>query len=227
MTNVVRPNERESASSAASGAVLLSEECRQLRRTLRPLVWVTLEEIALDASWNNGRLVARTSARQIADRLRVDPGTVAGALRVLRQHGLVALEREQRSAGRFGLSVYVLGPVTGLVVVPPHLAKPTVASPWMVPASLEKPGAGIPDVVVPYAVRPCVDGPTPVAPYVEHPDTVTSHSGESRVPELRCSCPSGVSSPAIAVRADDTERPAPSSLQCPGQETLDLATASW
>jgi hypothetical protein len=75
----------EAAQTGVSmGGVLLSVESRHLRGALRPLVWVTLEEIALEASWENGRLVARTSARQVADRLRVDPGTVAGALRVLR-----------------------------------------------------------------------------------------------------------------------------------------------
>jgi hypothetical protein len=224
MTDAVRPCKRESDSHPPRGAVLLSHECRQLRRALRPLVWVTLEEIALDASWENGRLVARTSARQIADRLRLDPGTVAGALRDLRQRGLVALEREVRSTGRFGLSVYVFGPVSGLAILPAHLAKSCVASPSMVPQSLEKPGVGIPDVVVPNVVRPCMDGPAAVSPDVGHPQTVPSHTGKSSLAQLG----GRVSSPApIAGPADETERPAPSSLQCPGQETLDLSRASW
>jgi hypothetical protein len=49
---------------------------RPLRRALRPLVWVILEEVALDAVLEDGCLVARTSARQIADRLGLDPTTI-------------------------------------------------------------------------------------------------------------------------------------------------------
>ncbi len=65
-----------------SHAVLLSAESRPLRRALRPLAWMILEEVALDALFEDDRLVARTSARQIADRLGVDPTTaVAKALR--------------------------------------------------------------------------------------------------------------------------------------------------
>jgi len=98
-------------------AVLLSGECRALRCELRPLVWVILEEVALDAVVEDDRLVARTSARQVAERLRVDPGTAATALRALRQRGLVSLEREKVPGGRFGLSVYELRSVSGLSVV--------------------------------------------------------------------------------------------------------------
>jgi hypothetical protein len=65
---------------SGSRAVLLSAESRPLRRALRPLAWMILEEVALDALFEGDRLVARTSARQIADRLGVDPTTVAKAL---------------------------------------------------------------------------------------------------------------------------------------------------
>ena len=100
-----------------SSTVLLSIECRVLRRELRPLVWVILEDVALDAVVEDGRLVAHTSARQVAERLRLDPGTAAKALRALRERGLVALEPEKGPAARFGLSVYELGSVSGLSVV--------------------------------------------------------------------------------------------------------------
>ena len=83
-------------------AVLLSADCRPLRRALRPLVWVTLEEVALDAVVEDGRLVARTSARQVAERLGIDPGTAAAALRDLRKRGLVTSFRE---TGRRAASV--------------------------------------------------------------------------------------------------------------------------
>jgi DNA-binding transcriptional ArsR family regulator len=112
-----------------SATILLSAECRALRRTLRPLVWVILEEVALGAVLEDGRLLSRTSARQVAEHLAVDPGTAATALRALRERGLVALQRETGPGGRFGLSVYDLAPVAGLSVVRPCTAQPLVASP--------------------------------------------------------------------------------------------------
>lgn len=117
-----------------AGALLVSAPCRGLRRELRPLVWMVLEDVALDAVVEEGRLVARTSARRLAEQLRIDPGTAASALRQLRQRGLLALERGPRPAGRFGLAVYVLRDVEGLAVVapcgmPPHMVEPVMVRP--------------------------------------------------------------------------------------------------
>lgn len=97
-------------------ALLLAPSSRTLRRQLRALTWVTLEDLAMDAVPGAGELVAHTSARQIAEHLGVEPSAVAGALRVLRDRGLVCLDRD-RGLERFGLSVYVLGSVPGLTVV--------------------------------------------------------------------------------------------------------------
>jgi hypothetical protein len=113
----------------------VSAASRTLRRQLRPLLWVTLEEVALDAVAEDGRWVARTSARQVAERLGIDPSTANNALRDLRRHGLLTLEREHGPAGRFGLSVYVLGSIPGLTVVPPRVAGPGMAQPHIVRAS--------------------------------------------------------------------------------------------
>ena len=112
---------------AERSGVLLSPECRSLRRSLRPLDWVTLEDVALDAVVEDGRLVSRTSARQVAEDLRVEPLAAARALKVLRNRGLVSLEPDRVEIGRrFGLWVYVLGPVGGLTVIdgsnPPSLS---------------------------------------------------------------------------------------------------------
>ena len=99
---------------------------------MRALTWVTLEDVALDAVAEDGQLVARTSAREVAERLRVNPTAAAAALRVLRDRGLVRLEPDQGLARRFGLWVYVLGPIPGITVVhagaepssPPSLRRP-------------------------------------------------------------------------------------------------------
>jgi DNA-binding transcriptional ArsR family regulator len=110
---------------------------------------MVLEEVALDAECENGRLIARTSARQVAEGLGIDPGTAAGALRALRQKGVLALERESGVAGRFGLAVYVLATVDGLFAVTtgtrlpgvggPHMGQPLVAASDPVEAHAERP----------------------------------------------------------------------------------------
>jgi hypothetical protein len=103
---------------AEQSGILLSPDCHSLRRSLRPLDWVTLEDVALDAVGEDGQLVSRTSARRVAEHLRVDPLAVARALKVLRNRGLVRLEPDRADIGRrFELWVYVLGPVTGLTVI--------------------------------------------------------------------------------------------------------------
>jgi DNA-binding transcriptional ArsR family regulator len=147
-------------------AVLLTADCRSLRRQLRPLVWVTLEEVALDAAAEGGRLVAHTSARQVAERLRMNPSTAAGALRMLRDRGLITLEREHGQGGRFGLSIYAIGDLPGLTIVPPRVARPQVVSPH-----LENPPSDVP--------RPGVDGPHTVRPQTTEPGT-----GEANIDDL-------------------------------------------
>jgi DNA-binding transcriptional ArsR family regulator len=191
--------------------VLLSGECRTLRRALRPLLWVTLEEVALDAVAEDGRLVARTSARQVAERLRVDPGTAATALRALRERGLVALEREKGTGGRFGLSVYELGPVAGLSVVRPRTAEPLTVPP-QVGATRVGPatpgGTARRDLPAPAAAGAGVDA----SPAVAGPD---GSDGRRRAgPAER---------PGHGTAADT----APArSVHCPGQETFDLGPVS-
>jgi DNA-binding transcriptional ArsR family regulator len=126
--------------------VVMSAASRPLRRALHPLTWVILEDVALDAEPAEGRLVARTSARQVAERLGVDPGTAARALRILRERGFLMLEREKGPAGRFGLSVYVIGTVPGLTVIPPSAGCTCAVSPVMVQPHVAGPGMDGPDL---------------------------------------------------------------------------------
>jgi len=194
-------------------AVLLSGECRTLRRALRPLVWVTLEEVALDAAFEGGRLVARTSARQVAERLGVDPGTAASALRALRERGLVALEREKGPAGRFGLSVYELGPVPGLSVVRPRTAEPLVASPQVGATRVEPTAPEAPDAARPDGLAPDMARAGGVAvPAAAGPDG----SGASRRAGSARRSGHGTAAGASSAQA----------VHCRGQETFDLGPVS-
>jgi DNA-binding transcriptional ArsR family regulator len=219
---------------SGSRAVLLGAECRPLRRALRPLVWVTLEEVAFDAVAEDGRLLARTSARQIAVRLGLDPTTVAGALKALRQRGLLTLERAKGPAGRFGLSVYSLGPVPGLTVVSPCAADPCVVSPHVV-----RPVVAEPAMLSPSSDRPCRDAPAPASSDTVQPCTdrpCTERSGMERSDVERSHVGAADTADATpgrrpaAGRADRAGRgrsgPSSPLSQCLGQTSFDLGSVS-
>jgi Bacterial regulatory proteins, gntR family len=205
-----------------SGVVLLSPECRPLRLELRSLVWVVLEEIALDAVLEDGRLMARTSARQVAEHLGVNPNTAAEALRGLARRGLVSLAREKGLAGRFGLSVYELRPPAGLTVLRPCAAEPCLVSSRVVQA--EMPGAAVVSswVAASHSESSKLEGP------------VMGRTGTPAVkadprPAPAASDPDGIA----AAREDGSPRgqrrstPSPrSSGYCPGQTALDLGTGN-
>ena len=174
------------------------------------MAWVILEEVALQAVDEDGRLVARTSARQLAERLGVDPSTAGKALGALRRHGLLLLEREHGAAGRFGLSVYVFGEVAGLTVVRPGPVAPWVASP-----SLEKASGADSDPAALTPAQPWVERPRAAEPCMAQPHTKTSRPGDAEA--------------ARATRADTPLGPASGSAaapQCPGQTALNFGTVS-
>ena len=206
---------------------MLSADCRPLRRALRPLVWVTLEEVALDAVVEDGRVVARTSARQVAERLGIDPGTAAAALRDLRERGLVTSFRETGPAGRFGLSIYQLGAIAGLTVMSPGTADPRVTSPLMA-----QPGVAEPGRTMPCLVRPPAGTAARAAPGVDRPDhqplsTAEADLAPSAAVATDCR---GAKEAAGSVRRP-SRRMAPGtkpaqSLASPGQGTFDFGSVS-
>lgn len=114
---------------------VLTSGCRDLRRAPAPVAWTVLEEVVLDATADCERIVAATSARRIAAQLELDSGTVASALRSLRDRGLLELERLPGPAGRFGLSSYVVD-APGIRLVPPFGDQPHVAAPSTVSSRL-------------------------------------------------------------------------------------------
>jgi hypothetical protein len=219
-------------------AVVVSAASRTLRRQLRPQVWVALEEVALDAVADGGRLVARTSARQVAEQLGLDAGTAAAALRVLRQRGLLVLEREKGLAGRFGLSVYVLGSVGGLTVLSPRTAEPhmdeqgvgppTVGSqpvehPKLVSPDVETPCVAGPDGAAPELVPPHMGRPTMVRPSTAAPGVVTPSTTAPRPGRPPVDVPPQLTAvTAVPHRSGMPAQPSPPPPQCPGQEALEL-----
>jgi DNA-binding transcriptional ArsR family regulator len=215
----------EAQDGSDSHAVLLGAECRPLRRALRPPVWVTLEEVALDAAIEDGRLLARTSARQIADRLGLDPTTVAGALKALRQRGLVTLGREKGPAGRFGLSVYALGTVPGLTLISLGAADPCVVSPPVARPVLPEPGMVLPASGQPYPDTSATAASDTAQPHMDPPDMERPDVGASdtadATPGRR---PDGLGRADHARRT--RSRPSSPLSQCLGQTSLDLGQGS-
>jgi hypothetical protein len=134
------------------GWVVLGPAARELRRALRPIEWVVLEDVALDARRDDaGALVAPTSARRVGEHLGLTPGAVARALARLRAAGLVSHTRQAGPAGRFGLSAYVLNAVPGLDVMP----------------------------ATPDGDRPCPAPPCPAPPHVDPSRAVDAHMVEA------------------------------------------------
>ena len=66
------PTARPPASAALSSdrAVIVGDGSRALRRSVRPVVWLVLEELALNAVMVEGILTASTSARAMSTRCR-------------------------------------------------------------------------------------------------------------------------------------------------------------
>lgn len=170
----------------------------ELRRSLRPIEWMVLEDVALDARPDgDGALVASTSARRVAEHLGVTPGAAAGALARLRSTGLVTHARQAGPAGRFGLSAYVLGPVPGVEVLDAKDRTP--------------PDVGPPDVAPPPTAPPCV-----VEPHMVAADGAEQTASSGARPRARrsdqaaaTSAPASAGSDPAAARAADSRTSAP------------------
>jgi DNA-binding transcriptional ArsR family regulator len=208
----IPPRATGAIGTPAECSIVVSTASRCVRRKLRPLAWLVLEEVALTAVEDGGRLVAHTSARQVADQVGVDPGTAASALRVLRDRGLLRLEREKGRAGRFGLSVYVLGSIAGLTVVKPSDAERHLALP-----SLDKTDVAKPYAVVARAEKPCAD-----AAYGMAPATALAHMASERAGQGSRRPPRQAVAPAPADCSRTCAPSAAPAMQTPGQGTLDL-----
>jgi len=116
--------------------LVIGPGARALKRQLGPTAWAVLEDVALDARFDDGgRLVATTSSRRVAENLGLTSGTVSRALGRLRSLDLVEYARQSGTGGRFGVSAYVLGALPGIEVLaadrdrPPRLAQPCAAHP--------------------------------------------------------------------------------------------------
>ena len=162
-----------------AGRIVVGPACRELRRSLRPIEWMVLEEVALDARRDDaGDMVAATSARRVAEHLGLTPGAVARALARLRAAGIVTHARQAGPAGRFGLSAYVLGAIAGLdvleVAAVPAGAQPRPVSPRPASPHAERPRAV--DVHMVGAASPLSDGPES-ARRSSHDDAVAAMTG--------------------------------------------------
>ena len=120
-------------------AIVLSSDCRELRRSLTPIAWTVLEEVLLDALADGDQIIATTSVRRIAAQLDIDAGTAASALRLLRNRRLLELKRCSGPAGRFGLSTYVVLTTPGIRLLPPCGSRPHTKGPCAAGSPGEEP----------------------------------------------------------------------------------------
>ena len=134
-------------SSGGERGVVVWSHGRDLLRVFRPQAWVVLQDLAFDAEWRDGRLIASSSARLVAEHLHVDPGTAAAALRTLRNRGAVELTQSSGAGGRFGLAAYTLLLPPGVEVVSPRREGPRAV----------RPRSEIADRVEPVLHEPCVE----------------------------------------------------------------------
>jgi len=127
--------------------LMVTIESRALKRRIGPLAWAVLEDISVDAILQDGRWMAATSTRQLADHLGLTPGTVARGLARLCSEGLVHREdRRDTRTGRFGESVYVVTPMAALL--------PCIDSPHTVRRDTETPNMARPAPVPPQTAPP-------------------------------------------------------------------------
>ena len=141
--------------------VVVWSHARALVGTFRPQTWVVLHDLVFDAEWVDDRWVAPSSARLLAEHLRIDAGTAAAALRQLRDRGVAELTQSSGSAGRFGLAEYTLLLPPGLEVLPA----------WKEPRTA-RPRTGLADRVSPVLHPPCLVAPDTVksSPKTTTPD---------------------------------------------------------
>jgi DNA-binding transcriptional ArsR family regulator len=85
---------------------------RAVKRAVGLAAWAILEDIALDARLDDdGRLVAETNVRRIADNLGIGKNAVSRHLARLREYGFVIHEElRDPGSGRYEVSRYVLDP---------------------------------------------------------------------------------------------------------------------
>jgi hypothetical protein len=97
---------------------MASPACFTMRRSIGVTAWAVFEDVVMDAVVADGRVLAATSARRVAEHLGMTPATAANALRRLRQRGLLDHTRLTGPSGRFGLSVYQVHLVDGVGLAP-------------------------------------------------------------------------------------------------------------
>lgn len=80
----------------------------ELRQALGPTSWMVLEELLLRSSGAADECVARVSVRAFAASLGLAKDTVARAIRLLRDAGIVTAAQQRTTAGAFDTGTYLL-----------------------------------------------------------------------------------------------------------------------
>ena len=213
------------------------QSSRLVKQAVGLTAWGILEDIALDAILDaEGRLVAETSARRIADNLGINKETVTRHLARLRDYGFVLHEEvRHRGSGRYETARYVLDPSACLerfTTTPPRRqsarSSPCTENPVTVKPVSGKAGHGRTghgesvhqeqDVVVPQEqqqqkappadlIQLGVDEATASALAAAHPPPASTRSPKPRPSVLGRTLPAGPSERCRAAGTSPAPRP--------------------
>jgi DNA-binding IclR family transcriptional regulator len=101
-----------------------------LRRVVGPTAWVVLEALLQNAEPTSAdEYIARRSIRDLAADLGLAKDTVARALRVLRDVGLISHDQHRADAGTFDPGRYAFSLPSGVVTAAPLIAPTSSAEP--------------------------------------------------------------------------------------------------
>ncbi len=86
--------------------IVLGPAAHELRRHVGPTAWVVLEEMLRRLTGSGDQVVARVSIRALASSLGLAKGTVARAVRRLRELDAIEAHQERTSSGVFDAGAY-------------------------------------------------------------------------------------------------------------------------
>ena len=113
-----------------SCVVLLGDAARALRRSLGPVAWAVLEDLATEAQLNEHVCVVETNVRRVAGNVGISKDTAARALRRLINAGLVTRAPSRRGErGEFATISYEihLDRTAGITTAAPSSETTTIA----------------------------------------------------------------------------------------------------
>jgi hypothetical protein len=121
---------RPDTTTSTAHALIVLPGAARLRRAVGPTAWVVLEALLQNAEPTSAdEYIARRSIRDLAADLGLAKDTVARALRVLRDVGLISHDQHRADAGTFDPGRYAISMPIGVVMSAPLITPSPSAEP--------------------------------------------------------------------------------------------------